>query len=606
MADHSPQATTPTRRPSGRLFGRLLNHWPALTRDTWRADLLAGLAGAIVALPQCIAFAALAGLPLEYGLYCAMLPTLVAALAGSSWHSMSGPSNAISMMVFATLAPLAAPGSPEYVAMALTLAFLCGVMMLVLGFARLGVLVNFVSHTVVVSFSTGVGVLIFASQLAPALGMQVERASAFLPMLQQVGAHLGGINPQAVAVALATVIAGFATMRLAPRIPYMITAMAAGGVLAWLLERLQPGATGIQLLGTVPSGLPPLSHPSFSLDTLQSLTGIAVAITALSLTQTMASCRGVALRSGQRLDANREFIGQGLANIAASFTSGFPNSGSFNRTSANVDAGARTPVAAASSALFLIVVLFTVAPLLALIPKPAMAGVLLLVAWRLVEVREIRRIVAAGRAEYAVFGVTLAATLLMNLETAVMFGVLLSLAVYLHTTASPRFAAIVPNPDSPTRKAMYVATGIPECPQFRMVRVEGGLYFGAADHAEQELEAIRAAHPLQKHLALMSKSINYVDLTGAKVLAEEAARRRREGGGLVLHGVRPQIVQALDAAGALAVIGRGNLFDTKQAAIGHVFAHLDRGICATCRARIFEECRTLPPPVDAAPAKLPD
>jgi sulfate permease, SulP family len=217
-----------------------------------------------------------------------------------------------------------------------------------------------------------------------------------------------------------------------------------------------------------------------------------------------------------------------------------------------------------------------------------------MIAWRLVDLKQMRHIVHAGGGEAAVLGVTVAATLLMNLDLAILFGVLLSLGIYVYKTSQPRFVPVVPDPLAETRKSVELHAALEECPQLRLVRLEGGLYFGAVDHAERALDRFRAEHPDQKHLLLLCKGVNYVDLAGGEVLAAEALRRRGQGGGLYLHALRPPIRERLVQTGHLAVIGEANVFETKYHAIRAIFVGLDRDTCARCSARIFEECQTLP------------
>ena len=579
--------------PSGPI-GWLTRGWPDITPETLRADLLAGLIGSIVVLPQGIAYATLLGMPPEYGLYCAMLPTAVAALFGSSWHSISGPTNAISLVVFATLSPIVAPGSPEYVQAVLTLAFIVGAALLAIGLFRLGAVANFISHTVVVAFSTGVGILIVTSQLGEAFGLAIPRG-AFLNTWQYFLTHLAAINVYPTLVAAITIAAGLAAQRFVQRVPYPLVAVIAGSLAAYALDAaIGRDVTGIRTLGALPGALPPLSYPALRLDLVQPIVGVAVAVTALCLIESISVARSIAVRSGQRLDANREFVGQGLSNLAASFFSGFPSCGSFNRSMANYEAGARSPLAAIAAAGFLALIVLAVAPLVAYLPYAAMAGVLVLIAWRLVDLQQMRHIAGAGGGEAVVLGVTVAATLLMNLEVAILFGVLLSLGIYVYRTSQPRFVPVVPDPLAETRKSVEVQTGLDECPQLKLVRLEGGLYFGAVDHAEQVFDALRAEHPGQKHLLMLCKGVNYVDLAGGEALATEARRRRAEGGGLYLHGLRPPIRERLERTGHLAVIGEANVYETKYRAIKTIFQTLDRDRCARCGARIFEECQTLP------------
>ena len=586
----------PSRAVLSRIFP-FLAWWPRVGRASLRADIIAGLVGAIVVLPQGVAFATLAGMPPEYGLYCAMVPTIVAALWGSSWHAVSGPTNAVSLVVFATVSTLAEPGSAQYVHLVLTLSLMSGVIMLAMGVLRLGTLVNFISHTVVVGFTAGAAMLIFDAQLSNFFGVYIARDVSFLRSLEMFVAQIPYIQPYVLLVGVATLAAGILARRYLPQVPYMIAAMLAGSVLAFALNQAMGGAehTGIRTLGALPGALPPLSHPDFELEKLRKLLAIAVAITVLGLTEAVSIGRAIALKSGQRIDGNQEFIGQGLSNIVASFFSGYPATASFNRSGLNFEAGARTPLAAVFSALFLVVVLIFVAPLMAYLPIASMAAILFLVAWGLIDFGSMRNIVRASRSETAVLALTFAATLLLELEFAILAGVMLSLLVYLKRTSRPSMRSLVPDPRHATRKMAVLEAGLAECPQLKILRIEGSIYFGAVNHVGAHFDTLREVSPGQKNLLLLCKSINFVDVAGAELLAHEAEQRRKMGGQLYLYSLRQPVRDMLARGGYSEQIGQANIFGTKHEAIGGVFARLDRSVCDTCHARIFNECATLPP-----------
>ena len=586
----------PSRAVLSRLFP-FLAWWPRVDRGSLRADMIAGLVGAIVVLPQGVAFATLAGLPPEYGLYCAMVPTIVAALWGSSLHAVSGPTNAISLVVFATVSTLAEPGSSQYVHLVLTLSFMSGLMMLAMGILRLGALVNFISHTVVVGFTAGAAMLIFDAQLSNFFGVYIPRNISFLRSIEVFVVQIPYIRPYVLLVGVATLATGILARRYLKQVPYMIAAMLAGSLLAFALNQaIGVEDTGIRTLGALPGALPPLSHPDFELEKLRKLLAIAVAITVLGLTEAVSIGRAIALKSGQRIDGNQEFIGQGLSNIAASFFSGFPASASFNRSGLNYEAGARTPLAAVFSALFLILVLIAVAPLMAYLPTASMAAILFLVAWGLIDFASIRNIARASRSETTVLALTFAATLLLELEFAILAGVMLSLLVYLKRTSRPSMRSLVPDPRHATRKMAVLEAGLTECPQLKILRIEGSIYFGAVNHVGAHFDTLREVSPGQKNLLLLAKSINFVDVAGAELLAHEAEQRRKMGGQLYLYSLRQPVRDMLARGGYSEQIGQANIFGTKHEAIGGVFARLDRSICRTCHARIFNECASLPPP----------
>lgn len=576
-----------------------LTWWPRVTRQTLRADAVAGLIGAVVVLPQGVAFATLAGLPPAYGLYCAMIPTLVAALFGSSMHAVSGPTNAVSLMVLAALAPLAEPGSARYISMALTLSLMCGMLILAMGLFRLGVLVKFISNGVIVGFTTGIGLLIIASQIPPLLGIHIERSIAFVDIVDNSIAHLNEAHPWAFATGAVTIAAGALTRRYAPRRVPMLVAMVVGSAFALAIEQaLGPDASGIASLGALPSALPPLSMPDLSRATLRSLSGPALAVTILAVTQAIAIVRAVAIRSGQRIDPNRELIGQGLSNLAGAFFSGYPSTASVNRCTINFESGARTPLAAVLSVVSLVLLLLVLAPVAALLPLPTVAGLLVIAGWGLIDFDQIRLYLRTSRQEAGVVVATLVATLFIPLEDAILLGVGASLVVYLSRTSRPAMRSLAPDTRHSERKFTPLASGLDECPQLKVLSVEGSIYFGAVDHVESHLDTLRQRASGQKHLLLVARNINFVDVAGAEALVREARARRWDHGGFYLQGTRAPVEDVLRNGGFIEEIGEVNLFRSKRDAIPAIAAQLDHAICARCTARVFKECAGLPKPRD--------
>ena len=561
----------------------------SVDRQTMRHDLAAGLTGSLILVPQGVAFAMIAGMPPAYGLYTAIVPTIVAALFGSSFHLVSGPTTAISIVVFSALSALATPGSAEFVGLALSLSFLSGLIMLGLGWFGLGALMNFVSHTVVVGFTAGAAVLIATSQFKNFFGLAIPSGSKVPQTFQYVFNNIGEINVHILGVALATLATGVLARKLFKRIPHMIVALFIGSVLAALLNmRLGHQQTGIHTLAALPRGFPPLSWPDLSMGTVSELLPIALAISLLSLTEALSIARAIALKTDQRINPNQEFIGQGLSNVAGAFFGGYPSSGSFNRSGLNLEAGARTPLAAVFSALFLLVIMQVLAPLAMYLPLPTMAGVLFLVAWGLIDFHHIVHILRSSRQESAVLAVTFLSTLFLHLEFAIYVGVLMSLALYLHRTSRPVVEDV--KPVKPDQWRFVSNTGLPDCPQLKMLRINGSLFFGAVDHVQQAMLEVDTHIPAQKHLLLVCPGVNFIDLAGAQMLAQEARRRRRLGGDLYLLNVKEMARQTLKKSGCEDALGSGNIFPLGVDAIGKIVHKLDHDLCATCTRRIFDQC----------------
>jgi SulP family sulfate permease len=566
-----------------------------LTRETLRADALAGLVGAAIVLPQGVAFATLAGMPPQYGLYAAMVPAVIAALFGSSWHLVSGPTNVISIVIFASLSPVAEPGSADYIRLVLTLTFLVGVMQLAMGLARMGILVNFVSHTVIIGFTAGAACLIFTAQLGNFFGLDIARGASFPETLAHFVSNLDDVNPYVTAVGAATLLTGIAARRYLAQFPYMIVAMVVGTVLALALDALfGREATRIATVGALPAALPTLSTPDLSPTTLKNTLPVALAVTLLALTEAVSIARALALKSGQRIDANQEFIGQGLSNIAGSFFSAYASSGSFNRSGANQEAGARTPLAAIFSVPILILILFAVGPLVAYLPLAVMGAILFLVAYGLFDLHHIRNILRTSRQETVVLLATFVAAIFADLEFAIYAGVLLSLMLYLTRTSRPMILDVKPDP-APDSYHYTADSGLPDCPQLKMVRVNGSIFFGAVDHVQRELEEIDELNPRQKHVLIVASGINFIDVAGAEMLAAEARRRRRLGGGLYFYRLKDTPRALLERGGYMKDIGWENVFSVKTRAVAAIYPKLDTEICRNCRALIFQECRVALP-----------
>jgi SulP family sulfate permease len=567
-----------------------LRWWPEVGRETTRADLLAGFTGAVLALPQSIAFALLAGLPPQYGLYTAMVPPLLSAVFGSSFHMVTGPTNAVAILLLLSLSPIAVPGSTEYLSLVLTITFLTGLFQFVMGLARLGTLVNFISNTVIVGFSAGAAILIATTQIKGFFGLSIAADASFVETLRQFILQLGRVNPYVTAVGVFTLLCGVAAKRYLPQVPYMISATVLGILFAWLLDLYFGAAvTGIKTVGLLPSSLPPLSHPDLSLDTLRKALPVAVANTILALALAVGVGRSLGMKTGQRIDTNQEFIGQGLSNIVGSFLSCYPSAGSFNRSAANYEAGAKTPMATVYSCLFLVVIVVLVAPLAAYLPIASMAAILFLVAYTLIDVRRIWFIAATSRLEAAVMLVTFLAALFANLEIAIFAGVILSLMLFLNQAARPGIRDV--KPDLRGGSFHFDAdTGLPDCPQLKMLRVNGSIFFGAVDHVEQAFHQVDGADPQQKHLLIAASGINFVDIPGAEMLAREAKRRRALGGGLYFYFVKDAVYELLARGKYLKDIGEQNLFSPKSDTIATLYPQLDPEICRNCTARIFPQC----------------
>jgi SulP family sulfate permease len=421
------------------------------------------------------------------------------------------------------------------------------------------------------------------------LGINIARGAHFEEVVEQTIAQIGSINYYVMLVGTITLVSGILAKRFIPKLPYMIVAMVVGSVAAYLVnQEIGAGHTMIKTVGALSVHLPPFVVPDFTYATVHQVVFPALVVTMLALTEAVSISRSIAVKSEQRIDGNQEFIGQGLSNLVGSFFSSYASCGSFNRSGVNYAAGAKTPLATVYASLFLLLILFLVAPLASYLPTAAMAGILFLVAWGLIDFHHIYSIIRTSRAETVTLFVTMIGTL-VDLEKGIFFGIVLSLALYLYRVSRPTMEPSVPAKEKGAYH-LVDAHGHQECPQFRIVRINGSIFFGAVDHVQNYLMQIDENNPQQKSVLIIASGINFVDVAGAEMLAQEARRRRKLGGGLYFYRCKDSIYQFLRKSDKLDDIGAGGFFHAMSNWIEPVYSTLDPVICRSCKSRIFSVC----------------
>jgi SulP family sulfate permease len=560
------------------------------TKETIKADFIAGLTGAIIVLPQSVAFATIAGLPPEYGLYTAMVVPIIAGFFGSSFHLVSGPTTAISIVVFAAISKHAIPGSEEFIAMALTLTFLAGVYQLVFGLAKFGMLVNFISHNVVIGFTAGAALLIASSQVPYILGIEIVKGENFVDTWSALFSGFGEINIYLLIVGLSTLASSIIVKLYKPQLPNLLIGMFVGGFVAFYLSNF---TQTIETVGVMPAYLPPLSMPDFSLNTLKSLAPEAFAIALLGLIEASSIGRSIATKSNQKIDPSQEFIGQGTSNIVASFFSSYASSGSFTRTGVNYEAGARTPLSAILAALVLMLIVFLVAPLIAYLPFAAMASVILVVSYNLIDFKHIKKTFSYSRSESVIFTATFLATLLLELEFAIYLGVLLSLMLFIAKTSTPEIHTLAfGSPASAELRKLQSIRNSPltQCPQLKIIRVDMSIYFGSINHIQKQISRIIDNQRI-RHILIVASGVNFIDLAGMEGLLVEDKRLKKLNGSLYFVAVKSSVLDLMEKAHFIDEIGEDNFFEVKEGAINKIYDRLDQDKCAKCQALIFRECQ---------------
>ncbi|VAW53241.1 Sulfate permease [hydrothermal vent metagenome] len=566
-----------------------LNWLRFVNTSTLKADFIAGLTGAVIVLPQGVAFATIAGLPPEYGLYTAMVTPIIAALFGSSFHLISGPTTAISIVVFSTISHHAEPGSAEFISMALTLTFLAGVYQLAFGLGRLGSLVNFVSHNVVAGFTAGAAILIATSQMKHILGIPISKGDTFLHTWYELITNIASANMYLIIIALSTLITALLFKNFAPKSPNLLIGMVVGSVAAIFLKDY---TDSIKLVGEIPAQLPPLSMPEFSFATIKMLAPEAFAVALLGLIEAVSISRAVATKSSQRINANQEFIGQGLSNMFGSFFSSYAGSGSFTRSGINYEAGAKTPMSAIFAAVLLMLTVLLIAPLTTYLPIAAMGGVILLVAYNLIDFHHIKKTIKFSKSETTILLTTFIATLTLELEFAIYAGVLLSLIFFLSKTSTPRIPTLSVDIDPATNRRKLININqkpIKQCPQIKIIRIDMSIYFGSINHIQKRITQI-VEHERIYNILIVASGINFIDLAGAEALVFENDQLKKMNGGLYFVGLKSSVYEFAARTCFIKEIGTNHFFDRKSDAIRQIYKKLDKNICNECNSLIFTEC----------------
>ena len=672
--------------------------WFPLNRAALKADLLAGLAVALVLVPQSMAYAQLAGMPAVYGLYASLLPVAVGALWGSSQQLATGPVAMVSLLTGFALAQFAPPGSPQFVAYAILLALMVGVLQLALGLARLGAVVNFLSHPVIVGFTNAAALIIALSQVNKLLGVPIDRSKHFLADVAEMLAQAGQTHWPTLGIGCGALAVILLCRRYAPRAPGMLIAVALATLVSWasgfernasagadefadatvrqLVEeagrvqgriaewqariavaresllalqgesaeaqerrlahrfeidamgaRIQeaqlenrdrlrtlrklalarasggdrryhafgasaPGVeldgglwrvTGIQgdvvqlrgggeVVGAIPVGIPELRLPQARWDAVLALLPVALVITLVGFMEAVSIGKAMATRTRQRLDANQELIGQGLANIAGCVSQSFPVSGSFSRSAVNLNAGAATGLSSVVSALIVLVTLLAFTPLLYHLPQAVLAAIIIVAVSGLLNFRAMRHAWQAQRQDGIASVITFAATLLLapQLDLGILFGGGLAVVLYLYRTMRPRVALLARHGDGTLRDA--AVHQLPLSRRVIVLRFDGELYFANVPYFEDAVLEAVAQRPEAKHVLIVGDGINQMDASGEEVVRHLVERLRENGVSVAFCGLKLQVLEVMRKTGLYGLIGEANFHRTEQAALQAILA----------------------------------
>jgi SulP family sulfate permease len=681
-----------------------LGWWP-IRGEMLRADIIAGTSVALVLVPQSMAYAQLAGMPAYYGLYAGFLPVIIAALWGSSRQLATGPAAVSSILTASAVAPLATLGSDAFVALAILLAFMVGVIQLVLALCRMGNVVSFLSHPVILGFTSAAAIIIGLSQLNKLFGLPLGRSDFFLGDVFRMLLQLPDAHLPTLAMGLGAMAVIWAFKRWLPRWPGVLVAVALGIAVSWAIgferkasapvdalggahlqaiardyqlartelreldaridelrrpeppevargealarrhelelkqlertdlerenaQRLRdlrqlvlhartgadgaivsltsagtPGAGdgapwrirdirggavllsgGGEVVGTIPPGLPSLSLPAFSWDAVRSLLGAALVMALIGFVEAVSIGKAMAARTRQRIDANQELVGQGLANLAGSLTQAFPTMGSFSRSAVNISAGARTGLSSVVTGLLMLITLVALTPVLYHLPQAVLAAVIMMAVTSLLGFRAMNHAWRAHRHDGIAAWATFFAALLLApaIDYGVLFGAVLAIVLYLYRTMRPRMALLARHPDGTLRDARVHA--LPTSPVLVVLRFDGSLYFANVPYFEDMVLESLAAHPQAREVLVVGSGINAIDASGIEVLEHLSTRLASAGVTLSMCGLKLQVMNVFERTGLTSRIGATNLFRSADQAIDAISRRTPDPSIAACLA----------------------
>ncbi len=500
-------------------------------REEARADILAGLTTAVMLIPQAMGYAMLAGLEPIYGLYAAVLPLIVYGFFGTSRQLAVGPVAMVSLLVAAGVGAIAQGGTEQYIALAVLLALMVGVIQLVMGIGRLGFLVNFLSHPVISGFTSAAALIIGLSQLKHLLGFNIPRSSFIHQTLGSAIANIDKTHFITLGIGVASIAILVVLKKVSPRFPRALAVVVFGSVAVWGLGLHDEG---VKIVGDVPDGLPPLALPSLDFAAMKDLFPIAMAISLVGFMESIAVAKKYARQEKYEVDANKELVGLGLANIAGAFTKAYPVTGGFSRTAVNAQAGAKTGVASIITAVVVGVTLLMFTGWFYYLPKAVLAAIIMTAVFGLIDVAEVKHLFHVSRSELAMLLLTFVATLTLGIEEGIGIGVLASVAMLVFRTTRPHVAILGQLPGTTSYRNIDRFEEAKLVPGVLAVRLDAQLYFGNVNFLKETLDRLEKEQATTvKSVVIDASGINRIDASGESAFRE--VQSGYEERGIELH-----------------------------------------------------------------------
>ncbi len=564
-------------------------------RDKFLRDAIAGLTVAAVLVPQSMAYALLAGMPPIYGLYASFLPTILAAMFGSSRFLATGPVAMTALLSASVLYGFAEPGSEKWINLMGVLALMVGFIRLTIGLLKLGFVVELISTSVITGFVSAGALVIALSQTGHLLGFKITQSTLIYQVVVDIFSKIEKVNPYTVGIGILAYAIIWLSKKIHPLVPGALLSVIITSLLNYFydLERF-----GVAIVGQVPQGIPVPSLPSADYSTIASLWGGAMVVAAFGLIEAVAIAKRLAVQSGDRWDANQELIGQGIANIVAGIFKGFPVGGSFSRSALNFQLNAKTPLASFITGSVVGITLIILAPAFYYLPKATLSAIVLSAVISLIKPYEIVKLYKVNKVDGLVAGATFVSVFFMELWVALTLGTLIALGSFVYKTMYPRLVVLTRNPQSHTF-VNAERERLPECPQILYIRPNMPIYFANAEYVyEYVLEKVRERKERGslKFLLFDMEAVQYMDATGAYTLIRLFDELRRQKVEPAMANIACDVYPILERIGFERHIDTDLIFDSKGHSIVELFKRLDHEYCAKkCPYAVFRECYSVKP-----------
>jgi len=549
-----------------------LNWLPFYKKSDLFGDLNAGLTVGVMLIPQGMAYAMLAGLPPIYGLYASIIPLLVYALMGTSRQLAVGPVAMVALLVAAGIGKIAEIGSEDFIAMSILLAFMVGLFQFLLGLFRMGFLVNFMSHPVISGFTSAAAIIIAASQLKHLLGIQISNSNYIHEILIESARKFSEIHWVSLVIGISAIILILILRKIKKAIPGALVAVSIGITVVWAfgLDNI-----GVKILQSVPAGLPPVSLPQFSSNWISQLWPTALTISLVGFMESIAIAKAMEKRHrNYKVNANKELVALGLANIAGSFFRSFPTTGGFSRTAVNDQSGAKTGMASIISATLIALTLLFLTPLFYYLPNAVLAAIIMVAVSSLIDIKEIIYLWRSDRRDFAMLIATFIGTLAFGIEEGIILGVILSLGLMIFQTTRPHFAIQGKIPGTTLYKNTERFTEAELRPDILVFRLDDRLYFANTQFFKDKLEEhIALKGDALKLLIINAESINSVDSSGIHGLFDIIEDCRNKGVRVIINGAKGPVRDSLYRSGFSKFLGEENFFLTVNGAVTAFDSH---------------------------------